>query len=80
MEHVHAWIARDRPSVADAVIERLLGRARGLLDPGTAHIGRPGRELGTRERVEAPYIIVYEVDDESGEVTILAVTHGRQDR
>jgi toxin ParE1/3/4 len=45
-----------------------------------ALIGRPGREHGTRELVQRPYIIVYEVDEMNQEIVILAVVHGRQKR
>lgn len=42
--------------------------------------GRPGREAGTRELVAIrPYIIVYETDD-AGDVSILRIWHGAQDR
>lgn len=43
-------------------------------------MGGPGREPGTRELVEAPYIIVYEVHRERHEVHILAIFHGAQNR
>lgn len=42
--------------------------------------GRAGRIVGTRELVTvSPYIIVYELTD-SGDVQILSVWHGAQDR
>ena len=37
---------------------------RALAQTGFVNIGRRGRVAGTRELVEAPYIIVYKVDDE----------------
>jgi toxin ParE1/3/4 len=80
LEYIYAWVARYSPRAADAIVERLLDRMRRLLDPGMARIGRPGREEGTRELVERPYIIVYEVDEANGEMVILAVVHGRQNR
>ena len=43
-------------------------------------MGRPGLEPGTRELVEPPYVIVYEVHDDLDEVIVLAVFHGAQDR
>jgi plasmid stabilization system protein ParE len=30
--------------------------------------------------VEAPYIIVYTVDDAAGEITVLAIVHGARNR
>jgi len=42
--------------------------------------GRRGRHPGTRELVTiSPYIIIYEADH-SGEVWILRIWHGAQDR
>ena len=43
-------------------------------------MGRPGLERGTRELVIGPYIVVYEVHEDRGEVVVLAVVHGAQDR
>jgi len=80
LELIYAWIARYSPRAADKVVERLLERIRGLLIPGMANIGRPGREKGTRELVERPYIIVYEVDEANDEIIVLGVFHGRQRR
>ena len=44
------------------------------------YAGRVGRSAGTREWVvrQFPYILVYEVEE--GEVVILGVFHGAQDR
>jgi toxin ParE1/3/4 len=80
LEYIYAWVARYSPRAADVIVERLLDRMRRLLDPGMALIGRPGREPGTRELVQRPYIIVYEVDEVKQEIVILAVVHGRQKR
>jgi toxin ParE1/3/4 len=35
---------------------------------------------GTRELVEAPYIIVYMVDEPADEIAVLAIVHGARDR
>jgi toxin ParE1/3/4 len=44
------------------------------------HAGRPGRSGGTREWVVQglPYILVYEVNLDRGEIMILGVFHGAQ--
>ena len=40
----------------------------------------PALISGTRELIEYPYIIVYEVHHGRGEVEVLAVVHGARDR
>lgn len=80
LERIHAWIAQDNAQAAGAMIDRLLRRISALAEAGMPNLGRPGREVGTRELVEPPYVIVYEVDDAGEQITVLAVFHGRQDR
>ncbi len=79
LEDIFNWISKDNPrppsswwSVSGCA---LIGLQRGL-----SHIGRPGLIDGTRELVEPPYIVVYEVDEAADEVTVLAVKHGARDR
>jgi len=45
-------------------------------------MGHVGRSPGTYEWVVVglPYIIVYEIDEVAGEVAIIGVFHGAQDR
>ena len=45
-------------------------------------MGHAGRVRGTYEWVVVglPYVIVYEVDEVGGQVAIIAVFHGAQDR
>src|SRR5688572_9138715 len=45
------------------------------------YMGRAGRDEGTREWVvpRLPYIVVYEVHEDTGEVIVIAVFHGAQD-
>jgi len=43
-------------------------------------MGRAGLIEGTRELLEYPYIIVYQVHEDRGEIVILAVVHGAMDR
>ena len=45
-------------------------------------MGRPGRVRGTREWVVhgLPYLIVYLIDDDATELTVIAIFHGAQDR
>ena len=43
-------------------------------------MGRPGLDEGTRELIEYPYIIVYEVIETRAEIVVWAVMHGGRDR
>jgi toxin ParE1/3/4 len=70
------YIARDNPSAAQALAQRVWDAAKNLCDhPG---MGRAGHVEGTREWVvsDTPYLIVYRVRDEA--VEILRVWHGRR--
>ena len=69
LEHIHAWIARDSPRSADAVIDRIRMRISMLLTPGSARMGPPGLVSGTRELIQPPYVIVYRVDEANEQST-----------
>lgn len=43
-------------------------------------MGQPGSLPGTRELIEYPYVIVYEVHDDRSEIIVRAVVHGAQDK
>jgi toxin ParE1/3/4 len=80
LEDIHAWIAAERPSSADRVVDRILDALQLLeLFPES---GRPGRVGGTRELVvpRLPYIVVYQVDRELEAVRVQSVVHGARDR
>jgi plasmid stabilization system protein ParE len=79
LEQIFVWIAKDDPRAATATIRRLRERIGRLGTPGLELMGRSGI-AGTRERVEAPYIIVYNIVWNRREIEIIAVCHGRQDR
>jgi toxin ParE1/3/4 len=51
-----------------------------LTAPTLIHMGRPGLVEGTREPLEGPYIIVYKVDEQRGEIIVVSVVHGAQNR
>ena len=80
IQQIFAWIALDNPSSADALVNRIFDKIERLTTPELTDMGRPGADPGTRELIEAPYIIVYEVREERGEIIVLAVMHGAQDR
>jgi toxin ParE1/3/4 len=80
LEEIHAWIAKDRPAAADRVIDRIVSSAELL--GHFPYIGHAGRTPGTQEWVVGglPYIVVFTVDRETDELTIVAVFHGAQNR
>jgi toxin ParE1/3/4 len=73
---IFSWIAKDNPRAARRLIERIFRKLELLLTPGFARMGRIGREPGTHELIERPYIIVYEVREQRQEIIVLAVFHG----
>lgn len=80
LDRIHAWIAKDRPRAANAVIDRILESANRL--GRFPYMGHVGRAPGTYEWVipGLPYIIVYRLEENEGLVVIDAVFHGAQDR
>jgi toxin ParE1/3/4 len=80
LDDILDWISRDNPRAAAELVRRILARIDRLAIPGLSLIGRPGLVEGTRELVEAPYIIIYMVDEPADEVTVLAIVHGARDR
>ena len=80
LDDIFDWISRDNPRAAAELVRRIRARINRLAISGLAHVGRLGLVEGTRELVEAPYIIVYVVDVPSDEITVLAIVHGARDR
>jgi toxin ParE1/3/4 len=80
IDRIYAWIAKDRPRAADAVIERILDSAERL--GRFPYMGHQGRAPGTYEWVipGLPYILVYQVRDDDELVIVMAVFDGAQDR
>lgn len=81
LERIYAWIAKDSPRNAISVVRRVDAAIEDKL-AFFPYMGRHGRASGTREWVVhgLPYIIVYRVDEELDELTVLAIFHGAQDR
>jgi addiction module RelE/StbE family toxin len=81
LDNIFDWISQDSPSNAAAVIERILDAMDNaiVLFPS---MGRKGQVVGTREWMvqNSPYLIIYEIDEESEVVLILSVIHGARDR
>jgi addiction module RelE/StbE family toxin len=80
LDRISVWIAKDRPRSADSVIDRILESAERL--GHFPYMGHVGRVSGTYEWVVSalPYIIVYTINTNDDEVTVVAVFHGAQDR
>lgn len=80
LDDIFAWIAKDSPRAALAMIARIEAKVMRLELPELANMGRPGLVEGTRELLEYPYIIVYKVFEERDEIVVLSVVHGAQNR
>nr|WP_295743003.1 type II toxin-antitoxin system RelE/ParE family toxin [uncultured Acidocella sp.] len=79
VQHITRHISEENPRAAAKVARELLLAGDSLvLFP---HRGRLGLAAGTRELTAVwPYIIVYEVNSQAEEVSVLRVWHGAQDR
>jgi toxin ParE1/3/4 len=81
LDDILDWISRDNPRAAAELVRRILAR----IDPAcnsrllSRRAARPGRR-NARASVEAPYIIVYMVDEPADEITVLAIVHSARDR
>jgi len=74
VDGIKAYIARDNPTAAIKVGQRIVECVEGLAE--FPHMGRLGRVAGTRELVVSgtPYIVAYRVAGEI--VEIIRVLHG----
>jgi plasmid stabilization system protein ParE len=80
LHRIFDWIKQDNPAAATRMVARIRDRINFLELDSLADMGRAGLEPGTRELIEYPYIIVYEVHRDRGEVEVLAIVHGAMDR
>jgi toxin ParE1/3/4 len=80
LDGIFAWIAKDSPNAAFAMIRRIEDKVMRLEHRELTHMGRPGLVEGTRELLEWPYIIVYRIDHVRQEIVIVSIAHGAQDR
>jgi toxin ParE1/3/4 len=80
LDRIYAWIAKDRPRSADSAIDRILESAERL--GRFPYMGHVGKVPGTYEWVVpgSPYIVVYKINTDDDEVSVVAVFHGAQDR
>lgn len=75
-----AWIAKDNPQAARAMVGKVLQAIERLkLFP---ELGHAGRDEGTYERTVSgtPYVIVYELRRKPSAVLVIAVFHGARER
>jgi toxin ParE1/3/4 len=80
LHRIFDWIARDSPAAAAAKVKRIRDRINFLETDSLVNMGRPGLDPGTRELIEYPYIIVYEVHENRREVEVLSIVHGARNR
>lgn len=74
------WIAQNDRRVAENLVTRILNKIELLEVLGFAGVGPPDLEPGTRELVKYPYIIVYEIREDHGDIVVIAIVHGAHDR
>jgi plasmid stabilization system protein ParE len=80
LEALFTYIAADNPAAAANMVWRIMDRLRRMAELDFGDMGRRGRSEGTRELVEAPYVISCRVDRSDNTVTVLAIKHGAQRR
>ena len=80
LNSIDAWIGKDSPKAARAVLESIL-EVVGHLEM-FPHLGHSGRVSGTYERGVAgtPYIVVYEISESPAAVIVAGVVHGAKNR
>jgi addiction module RelE/StbE family toxin len=80
LDRIFARMAQDNPAAAADMTNKIRQRISLLELDSLAYMGRPGVDPGTRELIADPYIIVYEVHEDRGEIEVLEVVHGARDR
>ncbi len=80
IEDIHRYLVERSPRAATEVVARIRATADRLSQwPRMGHLGCAAMTLEWVV-VGTPYVIVYEIDEAVGEVAIIAVFHGAQDR
>ncbi len=79
LQSIHEFLAARNESAARRIASDIRAAAARLCD--FPELGRKGDVAGTHEWVVrgTPYLLVYEVDEPSAEIRVLAVFHGAQD-
>ena len=75
LEEIFAYISKRSPASAKSIAQRILQRARSLIDFPFA--GRESKISGVRRLfvVNYPYLILYEINRSDDEVLIVSVRH-----
>jgi toxin ParE1/3/4 len=79
LQSIVAWISKDDPAAAARLINRIFEKVEKLTGPELTRMGRFGRDPGTHELIEGPYIIVYEIDERRSLIRVISVVHGARD-
>lgn len=77
LDRIFERIAKDNRSAAARMVAKIRDRINLLAVDSLAKMGRPGLVAGTREY---PYIIVYEVDSDRRQISVLTILHGARYR
>jgi toxin ParE1/3/4 len=75
---IREYISQDKPGAAQKFVKKLISAVEFLAEH--PHLGRPGREAGTRELIVSGtfYIVPYKIS--KNRLVVLAVLHGARDR
>jgi toxin ParE1/3/4 len=77
VDEIAAYIARDSPTYAAAVVEKILNTTRNLQNfPLLGRIVPESNEESVRERFVYSYRLIYQVQEET--VIVIAVVHGKR--
>jgi toxin ParE1/3/4 len=80
LDQIAEWITKENPRAAARIVSTIHDRIAVLETDELSQMGRPGLVEGTRELLEYPYIIVYAVNENRGEIVVLSIVHGARDR
>jgi plasmid stabilization system protein ParE len=80
IEHIHQWISRSSPRMANKVVARIYVSIEGLT--AFPAIGRLSADPRLRECIvsKTPYLIINQVRPASSEIVIRSILHQAQDR
>jgi plasmid stabilization system protein ParE len=80
LDRIFARIVQDNPTAAAATVAKIRDRIFLLETDSLTNMGRPGLDPDTRELIEYPHIIVYEIQRNRCEVEVLSIAHGARER